>query len=113
MGRKKKDMKKSPHSHHEQKAGVSEQELIETFEQVFREDYPNPERIGCLSQELLRQAPSSPTSAPEVVLDHIAKCAICPQEYDQLRRKAKVSPLLKPPESYAYVVVAASEVTAG
>lgn len=88
MGRKRKGMKKSPHSHHEQKAGVTEQELIETFERVVREDYPNPERVGCPSQEVLEQAAASLTRAPQSVLDHIAKCAPCLQDYDRHRSKA-------------------------
>ncbi len=89
MGRKKKDMKKSPHSYHEQKAGVTERELIETFERVVREDYPNPERIGCPSQEVLKQAATSLTRTSQSVLDHVAKCAPCLQEYDRLRREVQ------------------------
>jgi hypothetical protein len=80
-------MKKSPHSYHEQKAGVTERELIEFFERVVREDYPNPERVGCPSREVLKQAASSPMHAAQSILDHIAKCAPCLQEYDRLRRR--------------------------
>ncbi len=87
MGRKKKDVKKSPHSHHEQKAGVTERELIESFERVVREDYPNPERKGCPSKRVLKKTAATPTCAPQSVLDHLAQCSPCLQEYDQLRSR--------------------------
>jgi hypothetical protein len=89
VGRKKRAMKKNPHSHHEEKAGVAEQELIEALERVVRKDYPNPERIGCPSKKVLKQAAASPKRPLRAVLDHIAKCAPCMKEYDRLRRKGK------------------------
>ncbi len=82
-------MKKSPHSRHEEKAGVKEQELIEAFGQMVREDYPNPERVSCPTEEVLKEAAASPTHASQAVLDHIAKCAPCLEEYDRLRRNVK------------------------
>ncbi len=83
-------MKTNPHSHHEKKAGVTEQELIEAFAQVVRKDYPNPERKGCPSQEALEQTVVSPTCASQSVLEHIAKCAPCLQEFDRLRCHANI-----------------------
>lgn len=82
-------MKKSPHSRHEEKAGVKEQELIEAFGQMVREDYPNPERVNCPTGEVLKQTAASPSTAFQSVLDHIAKCAPCLEEYDRLRREVK------------------------
>lgn len=85
-------MKESPH--HEKRAGVSERELIEALERVVREDYPNPERIGCPDQEALKAAAGSPTRASQSVLDHLAKCAPCLEEYDRLRHRINL-PLRK------------------
>jgi hypothetical protein len=83
----------SPRSHHEEKAGITEQELIEAFERVVQEDYPNPERIGCPPKKVLRQSAISATRVPQSVLDHLRKCAPCLKEYDALRsgRRAKAS----------------------
>src|SRR5260370_41189151 len=89
MGRKKQAMKRRPHSRHEEKAGVTERELIEALERVVRKDYPNPERIGCPGKKVLRQAATSATRVPQSVLDHFAKCAPCLKEYDRLRRARK------------------------
>ncbi len=80
-------MKESPH--HEKKAGISEWELIEAFERVVREDYPNPERIGCPGLDVLKLVADSSARAPQSVLDHLAKCAPCLEEYDRLRGRTK------------------------
>jgi len=82
-------MKKIPPSYHEEKAGIAERELIDAFEQLVREDYPNPNRIGCPSKQLLRQL--AVLSAPKLqfLFDHIVRCAPCLKEYDRLRREAK------------------------
>ena len=92
MGRKKQAMKRRPHSRHEEKAGVTERELIEALERVVRKDYPNPERIGCPGEKVLRQAATSPKRPLRSVLDHIAKCAPCMKEYDRLRKDTKARP---------------------
>ena len=83
-------MKKTPRSRHEEKAGVTEGDLVEALEQVVREEYPNPRRTGCPSEKELKRAASSPRRASQPVLDHIAVCADCLKEYDRLRRHAKV-----------------------
>jgi hypothetical protein len=81
-------VKKTPRSRHEEKAGITEGDLIEAFEQVVREEHPNPTRTGCPGEKELRQAASSSRHALQSVLDHIAVCVHCLKEYDQFRRDA-------------------------
>ncbi len=81
---------KKPRSRHEEKAGITEGDLIEAFEQVVREEYPNSRRTGCPSEKELKKAASSPRHASQPLLDHIAVCAHCLKEYDRFRRDAKV-----------------------
>ena len=82
-------MKKTEQSHHEEKAGITEGDLIEALEEVVREDHPNPGRIGCPTKKELKQAASSPRGASQPVLDHIAACAPCLKQYERFRRGAK------------------------
>lgn len=83
-------MKKTPRSRHEEKAGITEGDLIEAFEQVVRKEYPNQRRTGCPSEKKLKRAASSPRQASQPVLDHITVCAQCLEEYDRFRRDTKV-----------------------
>jgi hypothetical protein len=82
-------MKKTPRSRHEEKAGITEGDLIVAFEQIVREEHPNPRRTGCPSEKELKQAASSSRRASQSVLGHIAECAHCLRQYDRLRRDAK------------------------
>ena len=83
-------MKKTPRSRHEEKAGITEGDLIEAFEQVVREVHPNASRIGCPGRRELKHLVASPRLGSQAVLDHIAACAPCLKEYDRLRRHAKM-----------------------
>ena len=85
-------MKKSPRSKYEEKAGATEEDLIEALEQVVREDHPNPQRVGCPGKKALTKAATSPKHASQSVLNHIAKCAPCMKEYDRLGKDTKAPP---------------------
>jgi hypothetical protein len=82
-------MKKAPRSRHEAKAGVPEADLIQAFENLVGEDHPNLGRIGCPTKRELKQAASSPRGASQPILDHIAVCGPCLEQYDRFRRDAK------------------------
>jgi len=69
---------------------ASEKELLEAFEKVIHEDFPNPQRIGCPGGEvLLRFAEGSGHVQQTLFLDHIRQCAPCFDELKELRRKAR------------------------
>lgn len=67
----------------------SEKELLEAFERVIHEDFPNPQRIGCPGREaLLRLAEGSGNIQQTRFLAHIQQCAPCFDELKELRREA-------------------------
>lgn len=66
----------------------SEKELLEAFERIIHEDFPNPQRIGCPGDDaLLRLANGSGHGQQTRLLAHIRQCAACFDELKQLRRK--------------------------
>ena len=68
----------------------SEKELLDAFERIIHEDFPNPQRIGCPGQEALaRLAEQSEFIRQKRLLDHIRQCAPCFDELKELRRKVR------------------------
>ena len=66
----------------------SEKELLEAFERVIHDDFPNPQRIGCpRGDALLRLAERSGHVQQTLLLAHIRQCAPCFDELKELRRK--------------------------
>ena len=66
----------------------SEKELLEAFERVIHEDFPNPQRIACpRGDALLRLAEGSGHVLQTLLLAHIQQCAPCFDELKELRRK--------------------------
>ena len=67
----------------------SEKELLEAFEQIIHEDFPNPQRIGCPGLEALSRLVEESVPVPQTrLLTHIRRCAPCFDELKELRRKA-------------------------
>ena len=68
----------------------SEKELLDAFERIIHEDFPNSQRIGCPRQEVLAKlAEESGHIQQKRLLDHIRQCAPCFDELRELRRKAR------------------------
>lgn len=68
----------------------SEKELLEAFERIIHEDFPNPQRIGCPGHAaLLKLAEASGQSQQPRVVAHIRQCAPCFDELKELRRKMR------------------------
>jgi hypothetical protein len=68
----------------------SEKELVEAFERIIHEDFPNPQRIGCPGHEvLLGLAEGSEHVQHTRLLDHIRQCAPCFDELRELRSKVR------------------------
>jgi hypothetical protein len=67
----------------------SEKELLEAFEKIIHEDFPNPQRIGCPEGDaLLKLAEGSGHVQQTLLLAHIRQCAPCFDDLKELRRKA-------------------------
>lgn len=66
----------------------SEEELVDAFERIIHEDFPNPQRIGCPGPEALAKlAEESGHIQQKRLLNHIRQCAPCFDELKELRRK--------------------------
>jgi hypothetical protein len=64
-----------------------EKELLDAFDRVVHEDYPNPRRINCPGSaaiEKLAAAPEADHSSS--TLNHVRRCAPCFDELKELRR---------------------------
>jgi hypothetical protein len=68
----------------------SEEELVEAFEQMIHEDFPNPQRIGCPGDvSLLKLAKGSGDVQQTPVLAHIRQCAPCFDKLKELRSRSR------------------------
>jgi hypothetical protein len=66
----------------------SEKELLDAFERIIREDFPNPQRIGCPGQDVLLKLAQPPAHIQLAhLLAHVRQCAPCFEELKELRTK--------------------------
>jgi len=65
-----------------------ESELLDAFDRVVHEDYPNPRRIDCPGSSVLEKlAAAREAHHSASTLDHIRQCAPCFEELRELRRR--------------------------
>jgi len=67
----------------------SERRLIRVATEAIKNDFPNPERLGCPESTTLRAIAQRHLSGPDTEddIDHIATCAPCFDEYNRHRRR--------------------------
>ena len=69
----------------------SEKELLDAFDRVLREDFPNRQRIGCPGREVLLNLAQQPADIQVAhLLAHIPKCAPCFDVLKELRQKGRI-----------------------
>jgi len=67
-----------------------EKDLLDSFNRVVHEDFPNPQRIDCPGRDVLLKLAQQPAGAQfSHLLDHVRRCAPCFDELKDLRREAK------------------------
>jgi hypothetical protein len=67
-----------------------EKELLDAFDRVVHEDFPNPQRIDCPERQvLLKFAQQLADDQLFHLLDHVRRCAPCFDELKDLRREAR------------------------
>ena len=65
-----------------------EKELIDTFERIVHQDFPNPRRVGCPGRQALLEFALHPANTNlSPLLAHIRQCAPCFDELKELRKK--------------------------
>jgi hypothetical protein len=70
----------------------SEKELLNAFDRVLHEDFPNPQRIDCPGREVLRKLVQEPADSTQLayLLAHIRQCAPGFHELKELRQTARI-----------------------
>jgi hypothetical protein len=64
-----------------------EKELLDAFDRVVHEDYPNPRRINCPGSSALQKLATAPKADHfALTLNHVRQCAPCFDELGELRR---------------------------
>lgn len=67
-----------------------EKELLDAFDRVVHEDFPNPQRLACPGREILLKLAQGPADGQLAnLLAHIRHCAPCFDELKDLRCKAQ------------------------
>ena len=67
-----------------------EKELLDAFERVIHEDFPNPQRIGCPGRGALSKLAEGTRHVQQTrLLAHVRQCAPCFDELKELRREAE------------------------
>jgi hypothetical protein len=68
----------------------SERELLDAFERIIHQDFPNPQRIDCPGHEvLLKLAEGSAHVQLRHLSAHVRQCAPCFDELKELRSRAR------------------------
>jgi len=69
----------------------SEKELLDAFDRVVHEDFPNPQRLACPGREvLLKLVRQSADVQLADLLAHVRQCAPCFDELKELRQKGRI-----------------------
>jgi hypothetical protein len=69
----------------------SEKELLDAFDRVVHEDFPNPQRIACPGREVLLKLAQHPADTQLThLLAHIRQCAPCFGELKELRQEGRI-----------------------
>lgn len=69
----------------------AEKTFLELGRRHFAEDFPNPARQGCPSEDVLKLLAEKPTQVDESVLDHITLCSPCYRAYSGFLQQMKAS----------------------
>jgi hypothetical protein len=69
----------------------SEKELLDAFDRVVHEDFPNPQRVACPGREVLLKLAQRPADAQSAsLLAHIRQCAPCFDDLKELRKEGRI-----------------------
>src|SRR5207302_4228081 len=71
------------------KARLNNDELLRFADSYLREEFPNPDRIGCPADEQLLELAEKPSRANAALTEHISCCSPCYQHYAELLHAQK------------------------
>jgi hypothetical protein len=70
-------------------SGAFEKKLLRGLKKHLSHDFPNPKRIGCPTNRLLKLLSVQPTHAEKWIVDHLLCCSPCYLTYSRILRKQK------------------------
>src|SRR5580698_9622281 len=76
----------------ESQSNAADKRLLDILRQGLATEFPNPERIGCPGNSLLKGIAQGKVSLTEAEpwLDHLGSCTPCFQEFKEFRRQAAI-----------------------
>jgi hypothetical protein len=76
----------------ESQTNVTDKRLLDILRQGLATEFPNPERIGCPGNALLKGIAQGKVSLTEAEpwLDHLGSCSPCFQEFKEFRRESAI-----------------------
>src|ERR1700733_3663255 len=78
----------------ESQSNAADKRLLDILRQGLATEFPNPERIGCPGDALLKGIAQGKVSltVAEPWLDHLGSCSPCFQEFKGFRRQSEIQP---------------------
>ena len=76
----------------ESQSNAADKRLLDILRQGLATEFPNPERIGCPGNALLKGIAQGKVSLTEAEpwLDHLGSCSPCSQEFKEFRRQSAI-----------------------
>jgi hypothetical protein len=76
----------------ESQSNAADKRLLDILRQGLAKEFPNPERIGCPGNALLKGIARGKVSLTEAEpwLDHLGSCSPCFQEFNEFRRQSAI-----------------------
>ena len=76
----------------ESQSNAADKRLLDILRQGLATEFPNPERIGCPGNALLKGIAQGKVSLTEAEpwLDHLGSCSPCFQEFKEFRRQSAI-----------------------
>src|SRR4051794_39756328 len=76
----------------ESQSNAADKRLLDILRQGLATEFPNPERIGCPGNALLKGIAQGKVSLTEAEpwLDHLGSCSPCFQEFKEFRRESAI-----------------------
>src|SRR5208282_6484753 len=76
----------------ESQSNAADKRLLDILRQGLATEFPNPERIGCPGNALLKRIAQGKVSLTEAEpwLDHLGSCSPCFQEFKEFRRQSAI-----------------------
>ena len=73
------------------KSKTEDKEFLELGRRHFAEDFPNPSRLGCPNDDLLKLLAQEPKRVADDIQKHITSCSPCYRTYSEFLQQMKTA----------------------